>query len=119
MGHIAANQALKSLGFRSWRRHFSHSAVLRILPFVKTSFIFTSPPQLQKNFWVTIPTLAFLLNGSAMTTTSSLGRVPTCLIRGSSVRVRVKRKRRDEFTYQGRKVKWSFRSLAHPQGFGQ
>jgi hypothetical protein len=66
MGDIAAGQALKSLGLRSWRWHFSHSAVLRILPFVKMSYIFTSPPQVQKNFCVTIPTLAFLLKTSAI-----------------------------------------------------
>jgi hypothetical protein len=65
---LAAAQALKSLGFRSWRWHLSHSAVLRSLLFVKTSFIFTSPPQVQKNFCVTIPTLAFLLKTSAMFT---------------------------------------------------
>jgi hypothetical protein len=65
---FAAAQALKSLGLRSWRWHLSHSDVLRSLPFVKTSFIFTSPPQLQKNFCVTIPTLAFLLKTSAMCT---------------------------------------------------
>jgi hypothetical protein len=67
-GNAAAVQALKSLGLRSWRWHLSHSAVLRSFPCVKTSFIFTSPPQVQKNFCVTIPTLAFLLKTSAMFT---------------------------------------------------
>jgi hypothetical protein len=62
--------ALKSLGLRSDRLHFSHSAMLRSLPPLKICFIFTSPPQLQKNFCVTIPTLAFLLSGSAMTSSS-------------------------------------------------
>ena len=59
-------QALKSLGLRSCLWHFSHSAVLRSLPLLKTIFTLISPPQVQKNFWVTIPTLAFLLRTSAM-----------------------------------------------------
>ena len=46
--------------------HFSHSAIFRSLPFVNTSFILISPPQVQKNFCVTMPTLAFLLKTSAM-----------------------------------------------------
>jgi hypothetical protein len=36
---------LKSLGLRSTRLHFSHSATLRTFPLSKMVFIFTSPPQ--------------------------------------------------------------------------
>jgi hypothetical protein len=41
---------LKSEGRRSSRLHFSHSARFLTLPFSKTVFILTSPPQEQKNF---------------------------------------------------------------------
>jgi len=52
---------LKSRGRRSWRLHFSHSATFRSFPLENTVFIFISPPQLQKNFWVADTARAFLL----------------------------------------------------------
>jgi hypothetical protein len=52
---------LKSEGRRSVRLHFSHSAWFLTLPFSKTVFILTSPPQEQKNFWVALEVRAFLL----------------------------------------------------------
>jgi hypothetical protein len=52
---------LKSEGRRSTRLHFSHSAWFLTLPFSKTVFILTSPPQEQKNFWVALEVRAFLL----------------------------------------------------------
>jgi hypothetical protein len=52
---------LKSEGRRSTRLHFSHSAWFFTLPFSKTVFILTSPPQEQKNFWVALVVREFLL----------------------------------------------------------
>jgi hypothetical protein len=52
---------LKSDGRRSCRLHFSHSAIFLTLPFSKTVFILTSPPQEQKNFWVALVVREFLL----------------------------------------------------------
>jgi hypothetical protein len=52
---------LKSEGRRSKRLHFSHSATFLTLPFSKTVFILTSPPQEQKNFWVALVVREFLL----------------------------------------------------------
>jgi hypothetical protein len=52
---------LKSEGRRSSRLHFSHSATFLTLPFSKTVFILTSPPQEQKNFWVALVVREFLL----------------------------------------------------------
>ncbi len=52
---------LKSLGRRSSRLHFSHSATFLIFPFSKRVFILTSPPQEQKNFCVELDVRLFLL----------------------------------------------------------
>jgi hypothetical protein len=52
---------LKSEGRLSSRLHFSHSARFLTLPFSKTVFIFISPPQEQKNFWVALEVREFLL----------------------------------------------------------
>jgi hypothetical protein len=52
---------LKSEGRLSVRLHFSHSARFLTLPFSKRVFIFTSPPQEQKNFWVALDVREFLL----------------------------------------------------------
>jgi hypothetical protein len=52
---------LKFEGRLSTRLHFSHSAWFFILPCSKTVFIFTSPPQKHKNFWVALDVRLFLL----------------------------------------------------------
>jgi hypothetical protein len=57
----SAEAYLNSEGRRSVRLHFSHSAMFLTLPFSKTIFILTSPPQEQKNFWVALVVRAFLL----------------------------------------------------------
>jgi hypothetical protein len=56
-----AGPYLKSEGRRSDRLHFSHSATFLTLPFSKSVFILTSPPQEQKNFWVALEVREFLL----------------------------------------------------------
>src|SRR5208283_4747164 len=69
------------------------------LPLPKTSFILISPPQVQKNFWVTIPTLAFLLRTSAMSFRPPfVWYEPPIHFRGKS--------ERKESTEYGRKVKY-------------
>jgi hypothetical protein len=50
---------LKSLGLRSVRLHFSHSATFFTLPFSKMVFILTSPPQVQKKRCVLLEVRAF------------------------------------------------------------
>jgi hypothetical protein len=52
---------LKSLGRRSIRLHFSHSAKFFTLPFSKSVFILISPPHEQKNFCVELVVRLFLL----------------------------------------------------------
>ena len=52
---------LKSLGRRSTRLHFEHSAIFLSLPFSKSVFIITSPPHEQKNLWVDTVVREFLL----------------------------------------------------------
>jgi hypothetical protein len=58
---VRSDAYLKSEGRRSTRLHFSHSATFLTLPFSKRVFIFISPPQEQKNFWVALVVRAFLL----------------------------------------------------------
>jgi hypothetical protein len=57
----ASARHLKSEGRLSSRLHFSHSARFLTFPFSKIIFIFTSPPQEQKNFWVALEVREFLL----------------------------------------------------------
>jgi hypothetical protein len=52
---------MKSVGRRSIRLHFKHSAMHFLLPPWNNSFILTSPPQEQKNFWVVTAVREFLL----------------------------------------------------------
>jgi len=65
---------MKSLGRRSVRLHFSHSARLRILPFSRRVFIFISPPQEQKKRCVELDVREFF-DTCAMMTPSPFAKI--------------------------------------------